>query len=220
MKSKSVLLLAAGVAGIAGLASVLSSQADAKYEEPGWQSVKKENDFEIRKYPRVIAASVTVSGADNNQLANRAFKILAGYIFGKNKSNKKIAMTVPVTQKVASEKIAMTAPVIKTTTENSMTMKFFMPSKYDLDSLPEAEDKRIEFEAIPSRSYATIRFSGLTEDNRVARETKRLQGFIKSNGLVATGEPVLAVYNPPWTLPFLRRNEVWIPVKTDQPDEN
>jgi len=215
MKGKSILLLAAGIAGIAGIASVMSANADAKYEEPGWQSIKKDNEFEVRKYPRVIAASVTVTGGDSDKMANRAFGVLAGYIFGKNKSSKKIAMTVPVTQEVAPEKIAMTVPVTKTTSGKSMTMKFFMPSKYDLDTLPEPEDKRIEFEVIPACSYATIRFSGLTDEERVEREIKRLQGFVESNGFVTAGEPVLAVYNPPWTLPFLRRNEVWIQVKTE-----
>lgn len=215
MKSKSVLLLVGGVAGIAGIASLILGHADAKYEEPNWQSVKKENDFEVRQYPRVIAASVKVTGEGNNQMANSAFRVLAGYIFGKNKSSSKIAMTVPVTQKVATEKVAMTTPVLKTTSGNSMTMKFFMPSKYDLDTLPEAEDKRIQFEVIPACSYATVRFSGLTDEDRVERETKKLQGFIKANGFVTIGEPVLAVYNPPWTLPFLRRNEVWIEVKSE-----
>lgn len=212
MKIKSAILVAAGVAGTALLASLFSSQAGAKYEEPNWKSIKKEKEFEIRQYPELISASVTVSGSNNNEQANKAFRILAGYIFGNNVPKQKIAMTVPVTEKIDSEEIAMTAPVVQSVSKNTMTMKFFMPSQYKLDSLPEAKDKRIEFEVIPACTFATIRFSGIADTQSVNRETKKLQDYLKTNKLMPIDKPILAVYNPPWTLPFLRRNEIWIAI--------
>ncbi len=205
------LALVAGL-GAAGLSILLIRQASAKYEEPQWVIIKKQGDLELRKYPRLVAASVTVSGTDE-KAANRAFSILAGYIFGKNSMRRKLAMTVPVTEQIKSEKIAMTVPVTTSLTENSITMSFYMPSKYDMDSLPEALDKRIEFSVVSPRAYAAIRFSGRAKEDSIRRHTSILEKFMQEISLTASGEPVRAFYDPPWALPFLRRNEVWIPVQ-------
>lgn len=209
MKGKSISSIAA--LGAAGLSIAAFSAASAHYEEPHWFTVSKEDQFEIRKYPRLVAASVTVSGVAE-RAADSAFSILAGYIFGKNSTRKKIAMTTPVIQEAGSTKIAMTVPVTTRRDQNSLTMKFYMPSQYELDTLPEANDKRIEFEVLAPQLYATVRFSGRAKEESMSKHTQELKKYLEANGLVATGEPLRAYYNPPWTLPFLRRNEVWIPI--------
>lgn len=199
-----------------GIAFAIADQVSAKYEEPDYQVRDKKGNIELRDYPGVIAARVTLP-ANGDETANQAFRILAGYIFGKNSSREKIPMTVPVTQKTTSEKVAMTVPVTKQEQNGKMTMTFFMPSKYSLDSLPAAKDERIEFEQIAPRRFASIRFSGFASDGSFKKHTSELQKYIIDTKLTAVGEPVHAFYNAPWTLPFMRRNEVWIEVAQPAP---
>lgn len=209
MRIKPLVLLAA--AGAAGLGLVIGTDALAKYEEPGYSVDRKEGNFEIRSYPSVIAAEVEVLGR-GEQSANSAFKILAGYIFGKNSSKTKIAMTVPVTEKLTAEKIAMTVPVMTDVDKKNMTMRFFMPSKYSLDTLPEPIDKRIKLYQLPPRKFAVIRFSGSSSNENCRKHEEQLNIWLKNQNLEAAGDALRAFYNPPWTLPFMRRNEIWIPL--------
>lgn len=209
MRIKPFLLLAA--AGTAGLALVIGNDALAKYEEPAYGVDRKEGNFEIRSYPSVIAAEVEVSGLGESS-ANSAFKILAGYIFGKNVSKTKIAMTVPVTENLNAEKIAMTVPVTTAVDNESMIMRFFMPSKYSLETLPEPLDKRILLHRLPPRKFAVIRFSGFSSNENCRQHEEQLKTWLKNQNLEAAGDALRAFYNPPWTLPFMRRNEIWIPL--------
>lgn len=210
MRVKPILVLMAAGAGAIALA--VGQEAAAKYEEPNYKVLQKEKNIEIRQYPSVIAAEVEVSGTGEGA-ANQAFKILAGYIFGKNLNRDKIAMTVPVTESVSSEKIAMTVPVTSVNTEGKMTMRFYMPSKFTLESLPEAVDKRIKFSKLAEARYAVIRFSGFAFEDNIAHHESELRQYLKDKGLTTEGKAVRAFYNPPWTLPFMRRNEVWLPVQ-------
>lgn len=217
-KLTGVLLLSSALAATVGLSYL--SEARASYEEPSWKSLKKDGKFELRLYPSVVAASVTVPVDNKDSKAmNKAFGMLAGYIFGKNKSKAKIAMTVPVTEirKDESEKIAMTVPVVsaRSGSRSDMTMSFYMPSSYKIEDLPEALDKNIQFSVVPSKTYATVRFSGLAGSDSIAANTRELKSFIEKNKLEIVGEPISAYYNPPWTLPFLRRNEVWLEVRAE-----
>lgn len=211
MRTKGILILVALGAGALGL--VVGSEALAKYEEPKYEVLRESDDIEIRQYPSVIAAEVEVEGT-GEQAANRAFRILAGYIFGRNVSRDKIAMTVPVTQMASSEKIAMTVPVTTEDTQGKMTMRFYMPSKYNLESLPKSVDTRIKFSKLPAARYAVIKFSGFAHEDNIARHESKLRNYLKEAGLSPQGKAIKAFYNPPWTLPFLRRNEVWLPLES------
>ncbi|CAN5378851.1 heme-binding protein [soil metagenome] len=206
MRIKILPLLAAACAGVGIFA--IANDALAKYEEPTYAILEKDGDFEIRDYPSVIAAEVEVSGSGESA-ANEAFKIIGGYIFGKNVSKTKVAMTVPVTEKISSEKIAMTVPVTTDKQKNSMTMRFYMPSSYTLETLPEPIDKRIKLFTLPKARYAVIRFSGFANEKNCAHHEDLLDNFVKSKNLDASETPVRAFYNPPWALPFMRRNEIW-----------
>lgn len=210
MNIRTILILMAAGAGAIGLA-VVGREALAKYEEPNYEVLRKSQDIEIRQYPSVIAAEVEVEGT-LDEAANKAFRILAGFIFGKNVSREKIAMTVPVTEMTSSEKIAMTVPVTSVSAEGTMTMRFYMPSKYNLEALPEPVDSRIKFTKLPVACYAVIKFSGFAREDSIARQEARLRNYLKDRELTPQGQAVRAFYNPPWTLPFLRRNEVWLPV--------
>ncbi len=179
-------------------------QAMAKYEEPKYDIISKSGDIEIRRYSELVAATVSVSGSRKSS-ADEAFMVLAGYIFGKNTSKKS----------GQKEKIEMTTPVAMKEETSQMEMTFFMPSKYQVDSLPKPLDDRIVLSKVPGRTVASIRFSGIADNKSVKDQKEKLVRFLEKNSTKHSSEHFVAVYNPPWTLPFLRRNEIWI--KTDLP---
>ena len=182
-------------------------------EEPPYTVSLSQGAIELRDYPALIAAEVTVPG-DQDAAANAGLRLLAGYIFGANQRRESIAMTAPVEQKPAKgEKIAMTAPVTQTQSGPSWTIRFTMPQGYTLATLPTPNDSRVSLVAVPATRVAVIRFSGLAYAGDVAQRTSELQAFIAAHQLKTLGSPSLARYNPPWTLWFLRRNEVMIPVQ-------
>ena len=184
-------------------------------EEPPYQVVQHDGAFEVRDYPALVVAEVTVDG-DQKQAASRGFRLLAGYIFGGNKTRAKIAMTAPVAQTPAGEKIAMTAPVTQTARgdpgAHQWTVRFTMPRAYTLDSLPIPDDPRVHLERMQPDRVAVIRFSGLAGTADVQAKTRALVAWAEAHHLRMIGPPSLAQYDPPWTLWFARRNEVMIPV--------
>lgn len=179
-------------------------------ESPKYKVIVKEGNFEIREYSSYIVAKTTVQG-DYKNSSGDAFRILAGYIFGKNKSKQSISMTAPVEMKNESTSIAMTSPVEMQQNQNSFTMTFSMPSKYSLETLPEPLDKRIEFAVVPSKIVASHEYTWLLSKERNEKKQKELREWLKKfSEYTAEDNYSYAGYNPPWTIPFLRRNEVHI----------
>ena len=181
-------------------------------EEPAFKSVLHEGAFEIRDYPALVVAEVTVSG-DKKEAASKGFRLLAGYIFGGNKRRQSIGMTAPVAQAPTSEKIAMTAPVTQTKGANAWVVRFTMPSTYSIETLPKPNDPRVHLRVVPPTRFAVLQFSGLARKDDVDVKTAQLQRFAATQHLHAIGPVSLAQYNPPWTLWFMRRNEVMVPVE-------
>ncbi len=175
-------------------------------EEPAYRVVMTDQDFELRAYPSLVAAEVALD-ADRNRAGNLGFRALAGYIFGGNARSESIAMTAPVVM----------APLTPAGSSEAWSVRFFMPSGYSLETLPPPKDTRVHLQAVPATEIATVRFSGLASETSAAEQTARLQGFIEAHHWKATGPASLARYNPPWTPWFMRRNEIWIPVKTGNP---
>ena len=184
-------------------------------EEPAFTTVLSDGNFEVRDYPALIVAEVTVNG-EQKEAASKGFRLLAGYIFGGNKRRQSIAMTAPVAQQPISEKIAMTAPVTQIQNAGNWTVRFTMPRAYTLDSLPEPNDPNVQLRQLPSSRFAVLRFSGLARPDDVAAKSAELIVSTKTHNLRAIGPVTLAQYNPPWTLWFMRRNEVMIPVVAAQ----
>lgn len=192
-------------------------------EEPNYTTLLKNEEFELRRYDAQLVAQTWVSG-DQDTASRQGFKVLADYIFGNNKADKgsssKISMTAPVTiqpqaaandtRKGKSSKIAMTAPVMMKQENNKWRVQFVMPSQYTMQTLPKPNNPDITIVEIPVRNYAVIKFSGLAGSQKVADKTKELRTWMQSQKLVGTAVPELARYNPPWILPFMRRNEVMI----------
>jgi hypothetical protein len=189
----------------------------SKTPEPSWSSVQKDGEIEIRQYDQMIVAEVVQKG-ERYDAINAGFRVLAGYIFGGNQGEKKIAMTAPVVQQsnapAAGQKITMTAPVIQQNAGNANEWKvgFVMPSQFTLDTLPTPNDKQIKFAVIPTHKKATIRFSGFNTDKNLKEHQDMLVKWMSEKKIHAIGDPVFAFYNPPWTPYFLKRNEVMIDI--------
>lgn len=185
---------------------------DRSVEELKYDRILKDGNYEIRRYPSYIVAQVTVD--DTEDANSKAFKILAGYIFGDNKTKTEMSMTVPVITKEDnnSQKIEMTAPVImEMVEENKMTMSFSMPSKYSMQDLPEPNDKRVKLVEISQHYMAAFVFSGFWGKEKNEKLGEELKNWLlKHPEYKKTSKPLFAGYNPPWTLPFLRRNEILI----------
>lgn len=184
-------------------------------EEPKFESLRKEDNIEIRRYVPVIVAETHVDG-DMDTASNRGFQLIAGYIFG---NNERIAMTAPVVAEPqgSSEKIAMTAPVSiepqnaedsKMAGAQRWRIHFVMPSQYTLATLPKPLNPQVKLREIPARTFATLTYSGINTESTVQEKTNELLNWLSTQKIEPIGNPQLARYNPPWTLPFLRRNEI------------
>lgn len=179
--------------------------------EPTFAVSLKHGEFEVRDYAPVVVAEVTVTG-DRTEAAEKGFRLLADYIFGNNTRRQKIAMTAPVMQSPGSETIAMTAPLLLTGGDGTWVIRFFMPRGSTLETLPRPNNSQVQLHAVAAARVAVVRFSGLARQDDVAERTLALTRFVAAQRLTPTGSPSLAQYDPPWTLWFMRRNEIMIPV--------
>ncbi len=175
---------------------------------------------QIRQYGPRLAASVVVQG-DEISARSAGFRRLAGYIFGANTQNQSIPMTAPVVESGApppSAKIAMTAPVAQTRSANGeWTITFYMPQKYSMETLPRPSQPGIEIHQLPPATDAVYRFSGIPGSSAVARARAELLSQLTGSAWERLGDPVTWFYDPPWTLPWFRRNEVAVAVAPRQP---
>ena len=196
--------------GVLLLGAVLWGPIVSNVEQPKYSVVASEKDIEIRNYAPVIVAETEVAGERDNAISG-GFRTIADYIFGNNLSSQKVAMTAPVTQQ-ASEKIAMTAPVTQQGNGNTWQVRFIMPASYTMDTLPKPKNPAVKLKEIEGKRFAVIRFSGMAGEDSLKRHTDELEAYLRSKNLQSLSAPAYAFYNPPWTLPLLRRNEVMIEV--------
>lgn len=177
------------------------------YETPLYTVLEQSKNIEVRLYAGKLVAEVEVVG-QRDKAINEGFTILAKYIFGDNVSKEKISMTTPVNQLKSNENISMTTPVLQIGENDRWIVQFVMPSKYTLNSLPLAKDSRIIFKSLEEMKKVVIRFSGFISDKNLLRNLKELDDFITKKSLKVCNLPQYAFYDPPWTLPFMRRNEI------------
>lgn len=192
--------------GLFMLALPMTSHAT---EEPDYQVVQKLGDIEVRQYQAYAVAEVVVPGPAADA-GNAAFPILAGYIFGKNKGDRKLAMTAPVTQVAEPVKLDMTAPVTQAAAPGGFRVQFVLPKGVTMASAPEPLDTRVMLRDIAPSRVAVIRYSGFWSEGNYQQHLEKLQGAVRAAGLSAVGEPVYSRYNAPFTPWFLRRNEIWL----------
>jgi hypothetical protein len=199
--------IAVGIVSVAGI------------ETPGYDVVTKHDDYEIRQYAPYIAAEVTMEGEYRNSM-NGGFRKLADYIFGNNskatggesEDPESIEMTAPVLEReVVPEKIAMTAPVVEQETPGgNRIVSFIMPSKYSMDTIPKPNNPDVTLVEVPAKRFAVLRFSGRVSHDKAQKKKQSLLSSLERDKVDTVGEPMLAQYNPPWTPPPMRRNEVLV----------
>ena len=178
-------------------------------EEPEYEVVRALADIELRRYAAYAVAEVVVAGPAS-EAGSQGFPILAGYIFGKNKGERKMAMTAPVTQAALPVKLEMTAPVTQTTLADGFLVQFVLPKGVTAASAPEPLDARVKLREVPPSVVAVIRYSGFWSQSNYDEHLTRLQSALGAAGLAWTGEAVYSRYNAPFTPWFMRRNEIWL----------
>ena len=179
-------------------------------DEPTYTVVQKTDVFEVRQYAPYLVAEVVVPGPAS-EAGSQGFSLLGGYIFGKNKGERKLDMTAPVTQQAAPPvKLEMTAPVTQAATPGGFLVQFVMPKGFTLATLPEPLDARVKLREVPGSRTAVIRFSGSWSQSTYEEQLQKLRSALSAAGMTTTGEPVSSRYNSPFSLPFLRRNEIWL----------
>jgi len=198
-------LAATATAVVLGLLSPMASAI----EEPKYTVVREYDGFEVRDYAPYVVAEVVVPGPAE-EAGNQGFRILAGYIFGKNKGERRISMTAPVTQAPVPARIEMTAPVSQSAVGNGYVVQFKMPAEYSLETLPEPLDPQIRLREVPGGRYAVIRYSGSWSEGNYAEHLAKLERSLEAAGLRTTGSPIYSRYNAPYVPWFMRRNEIWL----------
>jgi len=196
------------------IVGVLAGPVMSDVEKPDYKVIQSEQNIEIRQYDPMIIAEVEVDGKREDAIGD-GFRLLADYIFGNNTVQQVISMTAPVQQK-ENQKIAMTAPVQQQSTGKSWRMSFVMPSKYSMDSLPVPNNNRVRLKEILTKKFVVIEFSGTNSNENVTEHENQLMNYIEANQIKINDSPKYAFYNPPWSLPFLRRNEVMIEINQQQ----
>jgi len=181
-------------------------------KEPDYQLLAEDGAIQIRHYPELVVAVTEVKG-DYKSSGNRAFQRLAGYIFGNNRKQQKIAMTAPVMQEQQFETMAMTVPVLQQQAGEVWQMAFVLPSEYSLATAPIPLNSAVKIQPFPNKKVAVICYSGRLTASIIAAKSQELKQWLIANGYKAVSPPRSAAYDPPWTLPFLRRNEVHIDIE-------
>ncbi|QWE18052.1 SOUL family heme-binding protein [Polynucleobacter corsicus] len=188
-------------------------------EEPQFTVIEKSEPFELRTYAPQLVAEVKVEG-DLDTASSQGFRLIAAFIFGQNQVSEKISMTAPVAIEAArSTKIAMTVPVgIEAGKDsgkgsNQWVFSFVMPSEYTMATLPKPLNPLVTIRELPAQRRAAITFSGFYNEAKVLEKTKALEEWIKTKQWQVIGNPQFARYNPPWSIPFMRRNEILITVR-------
>ena len=183
-------------------------------EEPEFKIISEIDDFQIREYEPKIIAQVKLDGT-YEEASSKGFKLLADYIFGNNLldgESQKISMTTPVEMSPMAENLLMTSSIMDETLNNKWAMNFVMPKEFTLNTLPKPNNSEITIIEVPKEKYAVIIFSGLVRESSYAKKAEMLSDYLRENNYLQQGPIKIARYNPPWTLPFFRRNELLVKV--------
>jgi hypothetical protein len=164
---------------------------------------KKYDDFEIRNYEASLFTSVKLSGNKYKESSSRGFSILAGYIFGGNKSKEKIAMTSPVSMSL----------------EDSMTMMFMVPKKFNKETLPQPNQSQIEFREEPAKTAAAITFGGWATDEKIETFKQKLKSALEAEGIEYTNRFYFLGYNAPFEV-INRKNEIIVELEMEEVEKH
>ena len=186
------------------------SSTEPELRETGEQAYRLElhaDAYDIRVYQPYLVAEVIVPGPAESASSD-GFRMLAAYIFGANSGSQRLEMTAPVTQTPVT--LPMTVPVTQSRTDGGFCVRFVMPAGYTLATLPVPNDPHVKLRDVPAQRVAVLRYSGRWTEENYAEHLAELRASLTAAGLNSHGAPILARYNAPYVLPFLRRNEVWL----------
>lgn len=178
-------------------------------EEPGYEVVRRIDDVELRQYAAYVVAEVEVAGPAAGA-SRDGFRILAGYLFGRNRGNTRLAMTAPVIQQPLLVRSSLTVPATRRAVDAGFRVQFVLPRRVGLATAPVPLDPRIQLRTVPATRIAALRFSGFWTDSNYRKHLEQLQASLRRADLAWDGEPIYARYNAPWTPWFMRRNEIWL----------
>ena len=212
LKKKWLIILA--LCSLTLIGCVMAGPIMSNVETPKYNVSYSSGNIEHRNYEPMIIAAVEVTGERKEAIGN-GFRLIADYIFGNNSIDQNIKMTAPVEQQT-SKKIAMTAPVQQQQSGASWTISFVMPSEHTLSTIPKPNREEIKLTLIAPKEFVVIRFSGTNSDELITKYQTELLGYIAKRKIKIVGEPKYAFYNPPWTLPFMRRNEIMFEVLSEK----
>jgi len=179
----------------------------SKRGEPAYRLEHHTDSYDIRAYDHYLVAEVIVPGPAESA-SSEGFRLLAAYIFGANRGSQLLEMTAPVTQ--TAVKLPMTVPVTQSRVDGGFRVRFAMPAGYTLSTLPVPNDARVKLCEVPAQRVAVLRYSGRWTEENHAEHLAELRATLAAAGITTHGDPMLARYNAPYVLPFLRRNEVWL----------
>ena len=183
-------------------------------EEPDFKLISEEGEFQIREYDPKIIAQVEVEG-NFDEASSKGFKLLADYIFGNNLldgESQKISMTTPVEVSPLADNLSMTSPIMDDQVNKTWSINFVMPQEYSLNNLPKPNNSQVSIIEVPAEKYVVIVFSGLVRESSYAEKAELLSNYLEENSFKQQGAIKIARYNPPWTLPFFRRNELMVKI--------
>ena len=188
---KILLIILGVILAIIVIVQVFAFSGRKNIESYSYQVVKKYKYFEIRNYEASLFTTVKLSSKGYKDTSRKGFSILAGYIFGDNDKNKKIAMTSPVAMSL----------------EDSATMMFMVPREFDKKTLPKPNQSQIKFVEEPAKKIAAISFIGWANDEKIAKYQKKLKLILETENISYTNQFYFFGYNPPYEI-FNRKNEV------------
>lgn len=188
---------------IIALFIIIYTNISMALEEPKYQILKSNNNYEIREYNDRLAVEVTYSNEDSG------FRYLFNYISGENTTSEKVSMTVPVTQSV---KIDMTAPVTQSKKDGKLVMQFYLPSKFTINTAPKPTNPKVSLIVIEGDIYAVIKYSGRATDKNFQKHYKELKEYLIKDNINFVEPAIKSTFDGPFTLPILRRNEVMMKI--------
>lgn len=179
-------------------------------ESPKYDVVHEDDELEIRRYAALLRAKTFVPG-DYAASMEIGFKRLESYLSGNNSRNVRLYPPDSAMQSdLRGEHIPMTTPVIQSPSEDGWSVAFTLPRKYTFSTAPKPLDGQVELEQIPPQTMAILRYSGTVDEDGIQRKFRELRGWVQSIGWRTISEPIAAQYDPPFTIPFLKRNEVLV----------
>lgn len=186
-------------------------------EQAQYEVLESRGEYEIRLYAPMLVAETEMNN-EARRGEGDAFRVLASYIFGGNKQNRSIKMTAPVIRnlELPSQDIAMTAPVLIDDNSANSSMTFVVPSKFTQETIPVPNDPRVKLRTVPERTIAALSFGWQAPKSRRAKKVQELLSLLRRDGIEIAGTPVYAGFNPPFSVPFLKRHEIQVEISVSQ----